>query len=515
MSVPTGVPAIELIDVTKTFGPVVANRNVTFDVRAGEVHALVGENGAGKSTLMSIVAGLYRPDAGSIRVGGQPRIFHAPGDAIEAGIGMVYQHFMLVETMTVAENVLLGLRNTPFKLDTSHVSTRLRELGDRFGLSVDPDRPVWQLSVGEQQRAEIVRLLFRGARILVLDEPTAVLTPVEAQGLIKTVRAMAADGFSLIFISHKLDEVLTVSDRITVLRRGESVATVPAAGTNRYDLARLMVGRALAPPPPPRVSEPGPVVLATQTLDVWNDRGTPAVVELSLAVRAGEVLGIAGVAGNGQRELVEALAGLRAHVGGSVTINGTPVTRPDPAHIATLGVAHIPEDRLATGLAGGRDVETNAALRSYREPPLSTGPFLRRSEVEGFADRVIAANDVATPGRHARARQLSGGNQQKLIIGRELAGEPSLIIASYPTRGVDVAASEAIHDQLRAQRDRGAAILLVSEDLDELRGLSDRIAVMVRGQVIGTLTPAEATSDAVGMLMAGFAAEVEEPASNG
>jgi ABC-type uncharacterized transport system ATPase subunit len=509
VTVPTSDPAIELIDVTKAFGPVTANRDVSFDVRFGEVHALVGENGAGKSTLMSIVAGLYRPDSGTICISGRARTFQSPGDAIATGIGMVYQHFMLVETMTVAENVLLGLNNSPFRLDTSEVSARLRELGDRFGLAVDPDAHIWQLSVGEQQRAEIVRLLYRGARILVLDEPTAVLTPIEAEGLIQTVRSMAADGFAIIFISHKLDEVLTVADRVTVLRRGESVATVSSSETDRLQLARLMVGRDLAPPPPPRTSEPGSIVLQTHDLDVWTDRGTPAVIELSLSIRAGEVLGIAGVAGNGQRELVEALAGLRPHVGGKIVIGGAQMQKPDPAQVATLGVAHIPDDRLATGLAGGADVETNAALRQYRERPLSTGPILRRGKVGEFADRVIAENDVVTPDRFARARQLSGGNQQKLIIGRELAGEPSLIIASYPTRGVDVAASEAIHAQLRAQRDRGAAVLLVSEDLDELRGLSDRIAVMVRGQVIDTISAAEATSDRIGMLMAGFVEETE------
>jgi len=500
---PDRQPAIALSNITKAFGSVVANRALAFDVSYGEVHALIGENGAGKSTLMSIVAGLYRPDSGTIAVAGQPCIFHSPKDAIAAGIGMVYQHFMLVETMTVAENMLIGQPDAPFRLDTDRVATELVALADRFGLAVDPSAYIWQLSVGEQQRVEILRLLYRGARILVLDEPTAVLTPAEATSLLVTVRAMAAEGFAIIFISHKLDEVLTVADRITVLRQGESVATVPSATATRQHLATLMVGRELVPAPPPRVLTDAPIVLSVNGLSVRTDRGNAAITGLSFNIRAGEILGIAGVAGNGQRELAEALAGLRTTVAGTVALHGEVVRRFDPARIAALGVAHIPEDRLATGLAGGADLETNAALRTYRTAPLARGPVLVRKAIGEFADRLIADHDVKTPGRSARARQLSGGNQQKLIIGRELAGKPSVILASYPSRGVDVAATEAIHAQLRAQRDRGAAILLISEDLDELRALSDHIAVMVRGQFLDILPAPAATSEAIGLLMAG------------
>ena len=501
----TVVPAIELIDVSKRFGPVTANDHISFDVFAGEVHALVGENGAGKSTLMSMVSGLYRPDDGQLRVGGQPRAFRSPRDAIAAGIGMVYQHFMLVDTMTVTENMLLGLPAAPFALNTAAIADRLRGLSAKFGLDVDPDAPIWQLSVGQQQRVEILRLLFREARIIVLDEPTAVLTPLEADRLIGTVRTLAASGYAIIFISHKLDEVLKVADRITILRRGRSVATLNASGSNRNDLARMMVGRDLAPAPPARVLADSPEVLVVDHLSARSDRAGVAVDDLSLSVRAGEIVGIAGVAGNGQRELVETLTGLRQPLSGTITINGAAADRTNPGTIAGLGLAHIPEDRLATGLAGGASLETNAALRHYRSRSLTRGPLLRRRAMAAFADRIIRDHDVKAPNRRIRARQLSGGNQQKLIIGRELAGEPVVIVASYPTRGVDIAASEAIHLRLRVHRDRGAAVLLVSEDLEELRLLSDRIAVMVGGRIVDTVRTEIATLPQIALLMAGVA----------
>ena len=496
--------AIELIGVTKRFGPVVANDDITFDARFGEVHALIGENGAGKSTLMSIVAGLYRPDAGRLRIGGQPVLFKSPRDAIDRGIGMVYQHFMLVETMTVAENLLIGMPQPGVALKTEEAAAAVRDLSRRFNLDVDPDTYIWQLSVGEQQRVEIIRLLYRGARILVLDEPTAVLTPAEAAGLIKTVRAMAADGYCIIFISHKLDEVLQVADRITVLRRGQTVGTVEAGTVDRRTLARMMVGREMAAPPTDRPAPGEETAFALRNLCVVSDRGLHAVNDLSIDVRAGEILGIAGVAGNGQREFAEAITGLRPIVSGTITIGDRDATGYSAAAMAAAGVAHIPEDRLGTGLAGGIDVETNATLRSYRNAPLSRGPVLMRRAMGAFADKLIADHDVKTPSRRARARQLSGGNQQKLIIARELAGRPAVIIASYPTRGVDVGATESIHHLLRSHRDRGAAIILISEDLDELRALSDRIGVLVRGKIIDTIPVEAATNERLSMLMAGI-----------
>jgi ABC-type uncharacterized transport system ATPase subunit len=508
---PPQTAAIELIDVSKRFGTVVANQDITFDARFGEVHALVGENGAGKSTLMSIVAGLYRPDSGRLRVAGEPVNFKSPRDAIDRGIGMVYQHFMLVETMTVAENLLIGLPQQGMALKTAEAAAAVRDLSDHFHLDVDPNAAIWQLSVGEQQRVEIIRLLYRGARILVLDEPTAVLTPAEAKGLIKVVRAMAADGYGIIFISHKLDEVLEVADRITVLRRGKTVGTLNTGEVDRKTLARMMVGREMAAPPLARPAPGTEIALAVGNLSVVSDRGLRAVDELSLEIRAGEILGIAGVAGNGQRELAEALSGLRPPEGGTITVGRRDLTGASAGALTAAGVAHIPEDRLATGLAGGVDVETNATLRHYRTAPLSRGPILMRRAMGAFADKLIADHDVKTPNRRARVRQLSGGNQQKLIIARELSGSPSVIIASYPTRGVDVGATEAIHAQLRAHRDRGAAILLISEDLDELRLLADRIAVLVRGKIIDTVPVEQATNERLSMLMAGIGPDYSAP----
>src|SRR5215216_3120184 len=504
----TSPPAVAMRAISKRFGPVVANDRVDFEASWGEVHALVGENGAGKSTLMSILAGLYRPDSGQVEIDGLPVRFRSPRDAIGHGIGMVYQHFMLVETFTVAENVVLGEPRTGVDLQTARVERELTELSHRYGLGVDPQAKIWQLSVGEQQRVEILRLLFLGARILVLDEPTAVLTPQEARSLIRTLRGMAAQGFSVVFISHKLDEVLEVADRISILRRGQIVATTTPAETDRRTLARLMVGRELAelvehPSDEPRETvTPGEAVLELREVSALGEKGVPALRNVDLEVRTGETLGIAGVAGNGQRELAEVVTGLRSTTEGAIRINGkTMIDR--PAEIARAGVAHIPEDRLATGLIGGMDLSENAILRDYARPPLCSGPFLSSNAVASFTDRLISDHDVQAPGRWAKVQTLSGGNQQKLLLARELAGQPRLIVAVHPTRGVDIGATEAIHAALREQRARGAATLLISEDLDELLALSDRIAVLFEGRVVGTLPARGANLEEIGLLMAG------------
>lgn len=494
--------------ITKRFAGVVANDDVDFEARFGEVHALIGENGAGKSTLMSILAGLYRPDAGTMAIDGTPVQFRSPRDGIEHGIGMVYQHFMLVEPFTVAENVLLGQTNAGFKLESAAAERKLNELAGQYGLGVDPKARVWQLSVGEQQRVEILRLLYRGARILVFDEPTAVLTPHEADNLIKTIRALAASGYCVVFISHKLDEVRAVADRVTVMARGKVIDLVPAS-TDRHTLARLMVGRELAPalerPDAALRSEmaAGPITLTLTKVRANGDKGVPALVDVDLDVRVGEILGIAGVAGNGQRELAEVVTGLRRVTEGAVHATGVDITNASPARIAGLGVAHIPEDRLATGLVAAMDVAGNAILRDYQQPPLSKGPFLAARAVSAFADRLISIYDVKTPGRHTRLAALSGGNQQKLLIGRELNGAPNVVVAVHPTRGVDIGATETIHRLLTDQRARGAAILLISEDLDELLALSDRIAVLYNGRVVGTVTTVEADRDRIGVMMTG------------
>src|SRR5215213_7842478 len=502
-------PAVAMRDISKRFGLVVANDHVDFEASWSEVHALVGENGAGKSTLMSILAGLYRPDSGQVEIDGKPVRFRSPRDAIAHGIGMVYQHSMLVEPFTVAENVVLGEQRTGVNLQTARVERELTELSQRYGLGVDPRAKIWQLSVGEQQRVEILRLLYLGARILVLDEPTAVLTPQEARSLLQTLRGMAGQGFSVVFISHKLDEVLEVAARISILRRGQIVSTSTPAETNRRTLARLMVGRELAElvehptDEPHEAVMPGEAILELRGLSAVGENGLPALRNVDLEVRAGETLGISGVAGNGQRELAEVVTGLRPATAGTIRIDGKTMTNRPAVEVARAGVAHIPEDRLATGLIGGMDLSENAILRDYAQPPLCTGPFLSHKAVMTFTDRLIADHDVKAPGRWAKLRTLSGGNQQKLLLARELAGQPRLIVAVHPTRGVDVGATEAIHEALREQRAHGAATLLISEDLDELLALSDRIAVLFDGRVMGILPARGANLEEIGLLMAG------------
>jgi general nucleoside transport system ATP-binding protein len=502
-------PAVAMRDISKRFGPVIANDHVDFEASWGEVHALIGENGAGKSTLMSILAGFYRPDSGQVEIDGTPVRFRSPRDAIAHGIGMVYQHFMLVEPFTVVENVVLGEQRSGVDLQTGRVERELVTLSEQYGLDVDPRAKIWQLSVGEQQRVEILRLLYLGARILVFDEPTAVLTPQEARNLLQTLRGMAAQGFNVVFISHKLDEVLEVADRVSVLRRGQIVATTTPAETDRRTLARLMVGRELAglvehpTDEPHEVVTTGETVLELRGVSALGDKGLPALRNIDLEIRSGETLGIAGVAGNGQRELAEVLTGLRPATDGTIRIDGKPMTNRSAVEIARAGVAHVPEDRLTTGLIGGMDLSENAILRDYAQPPLSNGPFLSDKAITAFTDRLIADHEVKTPGRWAKLHTLSGGNQHKLLLARELAGQPRLIVAVHPTRGVDVGATEAIHEALRGQRARGAAILLISEDLDELLALSDRIAILFDGRVMGILHARGADPEEIGLLMAG------------
>ena len=504
------MPAVAMRDISKRFGSVVANDHVDFEASWGEVHALIGENGAGKSTLMSILAGLYRPDSGQVEIDGTPVRLRSPRDAITRGLGMVYQHFMLVDPFTVTENVVLGEQRSGIDLQTARVERELATLSERYGLGVDPRARIWQLSVGEQQRVEILRLLYLGARILVFDEPTAVLTPQEAENLIQTLRSMAAQGFSVVFISHKLDEVLEVADRVSVLRRGQIVETTTPAETDRRALARLMVGRELADFVEHPADEPhetvalGETVVELRGVGALGDKGVPGLRNIDLEVRAGETLGIAGVAGNGQRELAEIVTGLRPTTGGAIRIDGKTMTNRPAAEIARAGVAHIPEDRLATGLIGGMDLSDNAILRDYAQPPLCNGSFLSNKAVAAFTDRLIADYDVKAPGRWAMLRTLSGGNQQKLLLARELAGQPRLIVAVHPTRGVDIGASEAIHEALREQRARGAATLLISEDLDEVLALSDRIAVLFDGRVMGIVSARGANVEEIGLLMAGI-----------
>lgn len=465
-----------------------ANDGADFEVREGEVHALLGENGAGKSTLCSVLTGLYRPDAGVLLRRGEPVVLHAPRDALRLGIGIVHQDFRLVETMTVAENIVLGTGQRPSSVDLSSTGMRL-----------DLSARVWQLSVGEQQRVEIARMLLRGIDVLILDEPTAVLTPQEAEELFAQVRRMAAEGKAIVLISHKLRDVLGVSDRVTVMRDGRTLQTMATADASAAELARLMVGRPVTSAVRRAQAPPGPVVLAASGLWARGDRHTDAVRDVDLEVRAGEVLGIAGVAGNGQLELVEVLAGLRPAAAGRVTLAGRDVTRASPRGRAGAGMAYIPEGRLRTGLAGALPIQDNLALRAYR----AGGPLLDRRGMRRRAEALMASFGVRAPGPDAVTRTLSGGNLQKVVLARELSEEPVVVVAASPTRGLDVAATEAVRERLDAQRGRGAGILLVSEDLDEVLSLSDRIAVMYEGRLVGLRDARDTRPEELGLLMAG------------
>ncbi len=499
--------AVSLRGITKRFPGVLANDRVDFEAAEGEVHALLGENGAGKSTLSNILTGLYRPDDGEIELYGEPVRFHSPRDALDAGIFMVHQHFRLVTPFTVAENVVLGDHRDVGKKFLVHppsIEERVAGLGKRYGIAVEPRAKVWQLSVGEQQRVEILKALYRESRILILDEPTAVLTPQEADGLFETMRAMAADGRTIVFISHKLHEVKAVADRVTVLRGGRSIATVNAAEATPQSLASLMVGRELEGT---RRREPdrerGEVVLELEGVFALGDRGTTAVRNVSLQVHAGEIVGVAGVAGNGQRELAETVTGMRAPAGGAIRVAGRPLRGGDPRSAIRAGIAHVPEDRLGTAVAPSLSIASNVALKSYREGEHSSGPLLRLRRIREKAVQLIHHYDVKAPGPHTPARLLSGGNLQKVVLAREFSGEPSVLIAASPTRGLDVGAIETVYAYLRDAAERGVAILLISEDLDEILALSDRVAVMYEGAIAGELPVETATPEQLGLLMAG------------
>jgi ABC-type uncharacterized transport system ATPase subunit len=498
---------VTLRGVTKRFPGVVANADIDLEIHEGEVHALLGENGAGKSTLSNIITGLYRPDEGSLELHGEPVTLRSPRDALERGVGMVHQHFRLVQPFTVAENIALGdQRDRRLVPDRAALERSVAALADRFGLAVDPGARIWQLSVGEQQRVEILKALYRDARVLILDEPTAVLTPQEARALFGTLRAMAADGRAIVFISHKLHEVLAVSDRITVLRGGRVVATLATGSATPEGLAALMVGREVeAGRRQERAEALGDVVLEAHDLHAEGDRGLPALNGVSLAVRGGEIVGVAGVAGNGQRELAEALTGMRGLSRGRVTVGGVELHPGDPRDAIAHGVAHVPEDRLGTGVAPSLSIADNTVLKAYRDPDISAGPFLRRSRILRRATDLIAHYSVRTPGPHTRARDLSGGNLQKVVLGREFAGEPRVLVVAAPTRGLDVGAIENVHELLRAAAARGVAVLMISEDLDEILALADRVLVMYEGAIAGERDADGADVDELGMLMAGGA----------
>ncbi|HKH30552.1 MAG TPA: ABC transporter ATP-binding protein [Gaiellaceae bacterium] len=490
--------------ISKRFPGVLANDRVDFEAAAGEVHALLGENGAGKTTLMNVLTGLYRPDEGEIEIHGEQVDFQSPRDALDAGIGMVHQHFRLVETLTVAENMTLGWHTPRFWLGARAGRRQVRDVSGSLGMPVDPDARVWQLSVGEQQRVEIVKAVFRGSRVLILDEPTAVLTPQEVEQLFATLRLMAREGHAVIVITHKLHEVMAVADRITVLRGGRAVATLPVSEVTLRSLAGLMVGREIAEAR--RVEpqhSPGELVLEVDGLTTAGDRGGLAVDDVSLGIRAGEILGVAGVAGNGQRELAETVYGIRRAEAGRVRVHGKALRAGDPRAAIAAGVAHVPEDRLGTGLAPSLSIASNVSLKTYRSPPMSRGPLLLVRRMRERALALIRRYDVKAPGPDVPVRNLSGGNLQKLVLGREFDGEPRVLVAGQPTRGLDVGAIETVHAYLREAAAAGVAVLLFSEDLDEIRALADRIVVMYEGALVGELDPASASVEDIGLLMAG------------
>jgi ABC-type uncharacterized transport system ATPase subunit len=499
-------PVLELRGITKRFPGVLANDRINLTLEKGEIHALLGENGAGKSTLMNILYGLYQPDEGEIFVNGKKLEVHSPTDAIHAGIGMVHQHFMLIPVFTVTENVMLGdetVRNRVGVLDRTTAAKRITQISDDYKLAVDPDAYVSELPVGVQQRVEIIKLLYREAEILILDEPTAVLTPQEADELFKILQELTAQGKSIIFITHKLREVLAIADRITVIRLGKVVGATTPKAANESKLASMMVGRSVLLNVKKKTAKPAGPVLKVDNLKVTDDRRHLTVDGISFEVRAGEILGVAGVQGNGQTELVEAITGLRQALSGKVSLMGKDITQAGPREITEIGTAHIPEDRQRDGLVLSYPVADNLVLNNYYHEPYAKGVILQEKTILQSAEKLIKDFDVRTPSALTPVGDLSGGNQQKVIVARELSRPLKLVVASQPTRGLDVGSIEYIHKQLIDRRDQGAAVLLVSSELDEVMQLADRIAVMYRGKIIDVLQASKASKTQVGLLMAG------------
>ncbi|MBE7474229.1 MAG: heme ABC transporter ATP-binding protein [Anaerolineae bacterium] len=497
-------PVLELRGITKQFPGVLANDNINLTLEKGEIHALLGENGAGKSTLMNILYGLYKPTKGEIFINGQKVEISGPTDAIRQGIGMVHQHFMLIPVLTVTENVMLGeeaIHNGIF-LDRKMVANRIREISKQYGLQVDPDAYIKDLPVGIQQRVEIIKVLYRNANVLIFDEPTAVLTPQEVEELFTIIKSLVAQGVSLIFITHKLKEVLAVADRITVIRRGRTVGTTTPAESTPQSLAELMVGRSVELMVKKKSATPGEPVLTVENLYVNDERGNPAVKGISFEVRAGEVLGVAGVQGNGQTELVKALTGLSRVQSGVIKITGHNTSHASPRQITELGVAHVPEDRQRDGLVLSFPIKDNMMLNTYYNT-FAKGVVIDEEKVNRVSAKLVEDFDVRTPSIEATAKTLSGGNQQKVIVAREFSRPTKLLIASQPTRGLDVGSIEYIHGRIIAKRDEGAAVLVVSTELDEIRALSDRIAVMFEGQIVDILPANLVTKEQLGLLMAG------------
>jgi len=504
-------PILELEGITKRFPGVLATDNISFALEAGEIHGILGENGAGKTTLMNILYGLYTPDEGEIRIRGKSAQIRSSGDAIQAGIGMVHQHFMLIPVFTVTENVMLGDEATKVGgiLDRESTAKRIQEISSTYGLEVDPSVYVSTLPVGVQQRVEIIKLLYREADILIFDEPTSVLTPQEADQLFRIMRSLTESGKSIIFITHKLREVLDVADRITVIRQGQIIGTTTPKETDKSRLASMMVGRDVVFEVEKSTAKPSELILRVEDLKVLDDRNILAVNGVTFDLMAGEILGVAGVQGNGQTQLVEALTGLRHPVGGRIEMLGTDITRGTPRQITELGTAHIPEDRQRDGLVLSYPVTDNMVLNTFYLEPYSEKAVLQEEAIRSNAEALIEAFDIRTPSAVVDVGTLSGGNQQKVIVARELSRPIKLLVAAQPTRGLDVGSIEYIHNRLVEKRDEGVAVLLISTELDEIMQLSDRIAVMYRGQIVDILDIEGASKERIGLLMAGVLSEVQ------
>jgi len=500
---------LEVKGITKHFPGVLANDHVDFDLKKGEIHALLGENGAGKTTLMNILYGLYKPDSGEIFKNGEPVVLNSPKDAIAIGIGMVHQHFMLIPVFTVTENIMLGdesIKNGV--LDRRGVSAKVLELSQKYGLEIDPEVHVEDIPVGVQQRVEIVKTLYRKAEILILDEPTAVLTPQEVDDLFRIMRELTSQGVSIIFITHKLKEVLAIADRITVMRAGQVVGTVTPNETDEPHLAAMMVGREVILNVEKDPAKPTEEILIVNDLHVLDQRGLEAVRGVSFSVRAGEILGVAGVQGNGQTELVESLTGLRQSMSGHVTLMGNDVTNHPPRPIIENGMSHIPEDRQRHGLVLSYPIADNLVLCTYYLPPFGVNFVIQNKAIDEYARKLVADFDIRTPSPYMPTSNLSGGNQQKVIVARELSRSVRLLIANQPTRGLDVGSIEYIHKQIVAMRDKGVAVLLISAELDEIMSLADRIAVMYQGKIVDVLDADKTTKSELGLKMAGAAVSV-------
>lgn len=503
---------LQMKGITKAFPGIMANSKVDFELKKGEIHCLLGENGAGKSTLMKILYGLYKQDEGEISFKGKPLSVNGPADTLKQGIGMVHQHFMLIKPLTVAENLVLGNepRRAGILIDKKKARTELLEISRAFGLAIDPDARIEDISVGMQQRVEILKALHRGAEVLILDEPTAVLTPQETKELFVIMRKLVRDGKSIIFISHKLKEVMEISDRVTVINHGKIIGTVATSDTSMRLLANMMVGRDVELVVQKKKAEPGPVTFKAENLVAENDRDLPALKGVSFEVKSGEILGICGVDGNGQTELVQCITGMRKLTRGKVTLNGKDMTNLPPRKCFEAGIVHVPEDRQKHGLVLDFTVAENMVLQTYNKKPNSKGMMLDWDAIKANARRLISEYDVRTPDEDTPAGSLSGGNQQKAILARELSRSPELIVVAQPTRGLDVGAIEYIHRRLIEERDEGKAILLVSLELDEVMALSDRIAVIYEGRIMGEMNIEDATEEKLGLMMAGSMPEARK-----